>query len=168
MSQSDAMSLELRVDTVDPATFAPLLEALGAAGVSFTTLRDLQSTESAWCEKFTELDNATRDLPVPRSVEAIRERLAELALDADACFVARARGEWIGYTLLDTAHSDAERLHQSWTGVIPAYRRRGIATALKVLTIRYAKEHRYKVIVTTPRADNMASQGMNRRLGFES
>jgi GNAT superfamily N-acetyltransferase len=96
----------------------------------------------------------------------MRDRLSELALEPDACFVAREDERWIGYTVLDTAHSSSVRLHQSWTGVLPAYRRRGIGTALKLLTVGYARQNGYTLITTALRTSNVASQVMNRRLGF--
>jgi GNAT superfamily N-acetyltransferase len=87
-------------------------------------------------------------------------------LDPDACFVARHGERWVAYTVLDTARSSADRLQQGWTGVLAAYRRRGIATALKILTVQYARRHGHGVIATASRAGNMASQAMSRRVGF--
>jgi hypothetical protein len=68
---------------------------------------------------------------MPRIVAVVRARLTELALESGACFVALEGERWIGYTVLDMARSTTERLHQSWTGVLPAYRQRRIGTALK-------------------------------------
>jgi GNAT superfamily N-acetyltransferase len=162
--------LELHVASADVDRFAPLLERLKAAGITFTRLRELQQEGAQWLERFTDLDNETRsatgDAQVPRSVGAMRARLADLMLDPDACFVARHHEHWVAYTVLDTAHSSVDRLRQSWTGVLPAYRRRGIATALKVLTVEYARRHGYSTIATATRSGNLASQAMNRRVGF--
>ena len=96
----------------------------------------------------------------------MRSRLAQLALDPAACFVARDGARWIGYTVLDTAHSAAMRLRQGWTGVLPAYQKRGIGTALKVLGVRYARQNRYAFIDTALRTSNVASQALSRRVGF--
>lgn len=164
--------LELHVASADVERFGPLLERLQAAGITFTQLRELQHDDALWLERFTALDNETRsatgDPQVPRSVAAMRARLADLILDPDACFVARHGQHWVAYTVLDTAHSSADRLRQSWTGVLPAYRRRGIATALKVLTVQYARQHGYGTIATATRAGNIASQAMSRRIGFRA
>jgi len=89
-----------------------------------------------------------------------------LGLDATACFVAITPNGWVGYTLLDTAHSERSLLRQSWTGVIPSHRRRGIGTALKVLAIRYAEKHGYEAIATTIRSTNLARRALNQRVGF--
>jgi len=162
--------LELRVAKVDLDAFAPLFQRLTAAGIAFTTLRERQMADPQWLEEFTCLDNHTRSTSgnpeVPRSVVAMRSRLTTLALDPAACFVARDGERWIGYTVLDTANNSTLRLHQGWTGVLPAYQQRGIGTALKVLGVGYARQNGYTFIDTALRTGNVASQALSRRLGF--
>ena len=162
--------LELRVADADLDAFASLFERLTTSGITFTTLSERRQTDSRWLEHFTHLDNETRnawpDPNVPRTVQSMEARLSNLAMDFDACFIALEREHWVGYSCLDTANSSAERLRQSWTGVLPSHRRRGIATALKVLGVAYAREHGYAFIETTSRSDNVVSQAMNLRVGF--
>ena len=164
--------LELNVADVDLDAFQSLFQRLTAAGITFTTLRERQTADSQWLEQFTFLDNQTRSTSgnpeVPRSVAAVRSRITKLALDPAACFVARDVERWIGYTVLDTTHSSPMRLHQGWTGVLPAYQRRGIGTALKVLAVGYARQNGYAFIETTLRASNVASQALSRRVGFRT
>jgi len=166
----DRTLLELHVSDVELNAYAPLFERLAAAGIAFSTLRERQRVDSRWLEQFTFLDNETRatsgDAQVPRTVAVMSVRLAELALDPEACFVAREGARWIGYTVLDVARSAAGRLRQSWTGVLPAYRRRGIGTALKILTVGYARQNGHTLIETALRTSNVASRHMNQRLGF--
>ena len=52
------------------------------------------------------------------------------------------------------------------TGVVRAYRRRGIATALKVRTIQYAQTVGAETIVTSNEENNPMNI-LNRKLGFE-
>ena len=171
-SPSASTRLELRVADADLDAFASLFERLTTSGITFTTLSERRQTDSRWLEHFTRLDNETRDAwpdpNVPRTVEAMERRLSELAMDFDACFIALEREHWVGYSCFDTANSSAERLRQSWTGVVPSHRRRGIATALKVLGVGYARQHGYALIETTSRADNVVSQAMNLRVGFRA
>ena len=162
--------LELHVADVDLDTFRSLFQRLTAAGIIFTTLRERQMADPQWLEQFTFLDNQTRSTSgnpeVPRSVAAMRSRLTHLALDPAACFVARDGERWIGYTVLDTTHCSTMRLHQGWTGVLPAYQQRGIGTALKVLGVGYARQNGYAFIDTALRTSNVASQALSRRVGF--
>ena len=162
--------LELHVADVELDAFASLFQRLTAAGITFTTLQERQTADPLWLEQFTLLDNQTRSTSgnpeVPRSVAAMRDRLRELALDPAACFVAREGESWIGYTVLDTAHSSTTRLRQSWTGVLPAYRQRGIGAALKIVGVAFARQHGYASIDTSMRTSNVASQALSRRVGF--
>jgi GNAT superfamily N-acetyltransferase len=170
MLPPDQVLLELVVRDVDLDQFAPLFDRLAAEGLTFTTLAGAQQRYPDWLERFTTLDNATRsgtgDPAVPRTPEVMRHRLASFDLDPTACFLALSGEEWVGYTLLDPGLSRDGRLEQGWTGVRAEYRRRGIATALKVLGIQYARAHGYRVIVTAPRRRNVASFGMSTHVGF--
>jgi GNAT superfamily N-acetyltransferase len=163
-------ALQLTLADVDLALLAHIDARFAEAGLTLHSLGELQRREPGWLALFTNLDNGTRagraDPLVPRSVEDMQARLAELALDPDACFVAIADGHWVGYTVLDTAHSDPTVLRQSWTGVLPAWRRQGIASGLKLRAIRYALAHGYQAVRTEARSANEASVGLNRRLGF--
>src|ERR1041385_787616 len=98
---TESVVLEYRVDGVCPVDLASLVAAHAAGGITFHSLRDLQEADPHWLEKFTNLDNETRSpdggAQVPRSPDTMRVRLAELGLDAGACFVARDRTRWVGY-----------------------------------------------------------------------
>jgi GNAT superfamily N-acetyltransferase len=167
---ADQQLLELPVWEADVERFAPLRARLAAEGIGFTTLAAEQRRCADWLERFRALDNATRgetgDPAVPRTLEQMRERLAEFQLVPEACFLAVHDGIWVGYTLLDPAFSDGVRLAQGWTGVLPAYRRRGIATVLKVMGVEYARSCGYRSIVTAPRRRNLPSMGMSAKVGF--
>ena len=166
----ESIRLELRVDGASPGDFTLLFARHAARGITFQRLDELQVTAPRWLDTFTRLDNDTRsssgDPQVPRTSDAMRARLGELAFDAAACFVACDRARWVGYTLLDSRRSTPERIRQSWTGVIPEYRRRGIATALKALTVRYAHAGGYAFIETVIRRSNIAAWSMNERIGL--
>jgi GNAT superfamily N-acetyltransferase len=71
----------------------------------------------------------------------------------------------VGLSFL-TCAAHAGWLDQRLTGVLPAYRRRGIALALKVRGLAYARDHGYDWIKTDSAVQNTAMRGLNRRLGF--
>ena len=58
-------------------------------------------------------------------------------------------------------------LTQGFTGVRLEYRRHGIATALKLHSIEYAKLHDYKVIQSFNRPIQSADLELNQKLGFQ-
>lgn len=57
-------------------------------------------------------------------------------------------------------------LYIEFTGTRPKYRRRGIATAMKVLGMQWAKDNDFKSIGTTNDAINEGMIAINRKLGF--
>ena len=103
---------------------------------------------------------------VPRSLAQFeREELLRPDFMPDAWFIAvrRADGAYIGYT----SHRPFDGgLNVEMTGVLPAFRRRGLATRLKLYGIRYAREHGLAQLTTVNDAPNVAMLSLNRRFGF--
>ncbi len=62
--------------------------------------------------------------------------------------------------------AEAGVLHQELTAVLPEYRGRGVATALKVLTIQYAQRHGFREIRTFNSSRNAPMLAINTKLGF--
>lgn len=58
-------------------------------------------------------------------------------------------------------------LTQGFTGVKRGYRRRGLATALKLHGIVYAQSHGYQIIQTFNRPQQKAIRALNEKLGFQ-
>ena len=58
-------------------------------------------------------------------------------------------------------------LTQGFTGVRSEYRRHGIATALKVYAIEYARRHSYRIIQSFNRPVQSAVLALNQKLGFQ-
>ena len=56
----------------------------------------------------------------------------------------------------------------AFTGVIPEYRGRGIATALKVKTILHAREVGVSEILTQNDSENEPMLAINRKLGYQN
>ena len=168
MESQTHCTLVLEVEKADLAAFDALFDRLAAQGVTFPTLAQEQAQTPDWLTRFTESDNATRlgNVGAPRTVEQMPERLAFLTDDFNALILAKSGEKYLGYTLLNPDEKDAACLRQGWTGVHPDFRRQGVATALKVLGIRYAREKGFRYIVTEPRIANVASVQMSLKVGF--
>lgn len=83
---------------------------------------------------------------------------------ADSIFVARDGHRIVGLSyLLMRENGDAE---VGDTGVIAAYRRRGIGRALKLLATKWAAEHGIPRVHTDNRSDNEGMLAINTELGF--
>jgi len=136
-----------------------------------TTLAHLQTEEPAWLEKLYELEwQLTVDEPLPYTPQKIPiEQYKKLVVDnprviLPSWIVAVDKGEVIGLSLLEQGSAPGG-LSTGFTGVHRHYRRRGLATALKVRTIEYAKDAGYSFI-RTGNEENNPMLLLNKKLGF--
>lgn len=85
----------------------------------------------------------------------------------DATFVALSDGEVIGYAKLSLSKEDTKTAHHDMTGVLRAYRGRGIAAALKRTQIAWAKETGYERLQTANEVRNEPIRRLNARQGYK-
>jgi GNAT superfamily N-acetyltransferase len=81
----------------------------------------------------------------------------------ELCFVALASDEVVGYASLDDGRRDA---YNRLTAVKRAWRRRGIATALKWAEIMAARERGFRRLVTASEERNVPMRSLNEKLGY--
>jgi GNAT superfamily N-acetyltransferase len=84
----------------------------------------------------------------------------------DAVFIALAGEQVVGYSKLSLTKAQPETAHHDLTGVKRAWRRRGIASALKTAQIRWAKEAGYTRLVTRNEERNAPIRKLNQRFGY--
>ena len=138
--------------------------------IVFSTLAELgDTTENR--RKYYEADSAAAiDIPGEDHVESWTEYEAEvfnnkeyrpegahLALDGE-------RIVGVAHVWLDAEH---DRMENAFTGVIREYRGRGIATALKLLTIKHARNVGVSEILTENDSENAPILAVNRKLGYK-
>lgn len=83
--------------------------------------------------------------------------------DPKLFFIALAGEEPVGYAMLDDHGRDA---FHGLTAVARAWRRRGVATALKQTQIAVAKQTGYRRLVTASEDRNLPMRSLNAKLGF--
>ncbi len=158
----------LDVNTFDPTPYAEHDAYLTTQGIEIKTLQELEADPERY-QKLYDLTNETRrDLPATEHwTQPSYEHFLEETLNrSPACyFVALQQDRYVGVSYL-TQHKEINACFQGFTGIKRIYRRQGIALALKLRTISYAKEHAYSIIKTSIDASNLASLTLNRRLGF--
>ena len=144
---------------------APLSEPPPLAGVEFTTIEAhpelLEQAYDLACEGYADLKLATGTVSVP-----LDEWLRDEATLPGGSFVALADGEIVGYAGLMAWPGDASRSEHGLTVVRRAWRRRGLATALKSRELAWASRSGLRELVTWTQTGNEALQGVNERLGY--
>jgi len=144
------------------------------SGLAITTLAAELALGADWLPPLHQLYTSVAcDVPIP--IHPHRDPppawLAQQALGLpaslpDAFFIVRDGARYVGLSYL---HSDADtpgRLLQRITAISPEYRGRGIALALKLRTIEYAKRQNAHEISTAVESNNPSMLAINARLGF--
>lgn len=153
----------------DAVPYAGLEERLRAQGIVLQTYAEL-AADPQRLSKLYELDWAIWQ-SIPYGQAVTKRTLAQFAAQeidhpkfiANACFIAVKAGEFLGYSNL--TESDVG-FSTEMTGVLPAWRGRGIATALKLAGIRYAQSHNAQRLDTQNDAINHPMIALNQKLGF--
>jgi mycothiol synthase len=96
-----------------------------------------------------------------------RENLEGPGAVLDACFIALEGDEVVGYTALRRYGAGSPEAENRLTAVRRPWRRRGIATALKLAQIEAARKVGIEKIGTTNDETNVGMRGVNDRLGYE-
>jgi GNAT superfamily N-acetyltransferase len=152
--------LVLRVAEANLAPFGGLEMRLAAAAIRITTLREEQRVDPAWWEKLHDLYNAAReDWPDPDpgpnagvTGEQFRRLWERFPCPPEAVFLAKRGDRYLGFT------------GGVGTGVRPADRNRGIATALKVRAVAWARDRGAETVATA--SGHPAMLRVNEKLGF--
>ncbi|MBC8142711.1 MAG: GNAT family N-acetyltransferase [Armatimonadetes bacterium] len=152
---------------------APFAAHTTVPGVTIRSLRELQ-TEPNYDRRLCDLDaEVSLDMPgsepttTPSFADWRKQTLDNPNLLPDGYFVAvdDATGAYIGLSVLWKRQADRD-LYTGATGVLPAYRRRGIALTLKLRALTYAKATGAPKVRTWNAQVNRAMLAINERLGF--
>lgn len=163
----------LELATFDPAPFAGGPKRAEDAGVRITTLADELRIDPHAVHKAYALHAETR-LDVPNldpSTPSPYERFEEEALRSpwalpEGYFIAVRDGRYVGESALGTEGTDPGVVHQQLTGVLRDERGKGIAMALKLRAVAYAKERGFREIRTWNASINRPMLAINEALGF--
>lgn len=165
----------LQVAEFDGSVCHGAYKRIASRRIRLITLAQLCKEEPDWKRKLRDLRwEIVRDVPStepfakPTVAEFEEMVLRDPALDEEAFFIALAAdGSFIGMSNLWRNDPDGKRLDTGLTGVIRSYRRRGIATALKLCTIQYAQASG-AVTIETSNEEESPMFALNLKLGFES
>ncbi|MGB1254096.1 MAG: hypothetical protein ACPG8W_26030, partial [Candidatus Promineifilaceae bacterium] len=139
---------EIEVAAFDSAEFLPALARAAENNITINTFQRLHEQHGhayVWSQLYHLRHAIARDIPhydssrrYPNKETWIRNRVTHPNLLPDGMFIALHHNNWIGVSELYRKPAMPELLGQGITGVRRAYRRMGIATALKLRTLDYA------------------------------
>lgn len=168
-----AWESRLDVTSFDPAPFAGQEERVLAQGLRLVTLSELIANDPEHRRKLYELDvEATHDEPMPEPfTPPAQEDYDRYIFDnpdlrPDGFFVALDGERYAGLSSLFGNQAEPSTLSVGFTGVGRDYRRRGIALALKLRALNYAKRQGVRTIKTWNDSTNRAMLSINEALGF--
>jgi mycothiol synthase len=162
----------LEVAGFDFAPYAGLAEKLQSQGITIQSYEQLGHDPDRLV-KLYELDWALwQDIPYFGQT-IVKRPLAQFVADeiehpkflAEACFVAVRDGEFLGYSNLSRANNG---LNIEMTGVRRSARGQGVATLLKLATIRYAQAQGNLPLWTVNDSVNQAIIALNQKFGFQA
>lgn len=142
--------------------------------VTFTTLAKEGSDRRDVQERIYRLYlEASRDAPrMEKTTDMSFEQYSEHTFrdpryDPEGVFLARAGDEYVAMSTLHHWPAEPDTLMVGFTGTLPAYRERGLATELKRRAVEFARSHGYRYLRTFNDSDNPRIWAINRKLGFQ-
>ncbi|WP_066319204.1 GNAT family N-acetyltransferase [Bacillus sp. FJAT-29814] len=161
--------LELDVNQFDAPKYAGFVDQVISSGIQFVTLAEQPGEESE--HKLYELSVETsKDNPgqfgsLPPFEQWRKEFLPEVTSRNDWVFIAVEGDRFVGVSQLYSTEN-AGVIYTNYTGVRKEYRGRGIAKALKLLSIQAAINEGAHTMTTDSEKNNAPMQHINRSLGY--
>lgn len=160
----------LDLTTFDESRFAGAIEQAQAGGIRFFTYAEVAGEAAA--HKLYDLSRATLS-DTPGAEEEVFPPfdlwqagfLAVPSTRLDCILIAAEGDQWAGFTLVVPNPANGS-MYNGGTGVSRAYRGRGLALALKLLSIRKARELGAPYMRTDNHAKNAPMLAVNRKLGY--
>ena len=164
-------SSRLDVTDYDYSPYEGITEKVLASGIELLTFPELQARDADWMQKFYDLVNIidhdipAQDAPTPQPIEEFAKMFKHPSFLPDAQFLAVDGEQWVGMSTLWKDSVRTDRLWVGLTGVLRSHRRRGIATALKLKTFRYAQAQGVSFL-DTENEENNPMYDLNVQFGF--
>lgn len=164
------VNLKVDLNHWDDSALTPALEKVQAEGIVFKTYADYENNTTNQ-RRLYELNKAL-SATVPRDevqpfmpFETYVERqIFRKVCPHEGLYLAVDGDQWIGMGQVSLQEGYA---FIEMTGVLPAYRGRGIAQALKLLDLQFAKLNQQRIVKTFNDVSNAPMIAVNEKAGFQ-
>jgi Predicted acetyltransferase len=160
------------VTAFDPADFREDVAKVEAQGIMVRPFSELDAEDPGARRKLHDLHWAVvQDIPHPDAITQVPfdvwvKRFESPNFLPEGNIVALDGDRYVGTSVLYRS-SDPDLLDTGMTGVRREYRKRGIATAMKVRALAYARQYGVSKVRTCNEQNNKGMLGINYRLGFK-
>lgn len=169
-----AWESHLQVQEFEFAKFPGYKEKMVEEGIRVSTLREMSQQDPECYRKLYELlMTVVADMPAPDTFTplAFEDFMKHVVLHPnclqDGYMIASDGERYVGLSNVFKSEKQSSELYQQDTGVLREYRRRGIAMALKLEVIQFAKGYGASVIKTGNDSTNEGMLAINQKLGFQ-
>jgi len=163
------VKLDLDIATFDPTPFLADIRSVEESGIELTTLATLGDTPEQRRSLYDLNAECLRDIPGRGEFhswdEYQRVRFGSSSFDPIGVTLALDANQWVGMSSL--SHREGyDYAFAEMTGTVRSHRGRGLATAMKVAGIAFARQLGMTNIRTVHHPGNAAMITLNRKLGF--
>ncbi|HEY7348478.1 MAG TPA: GNAT family N-acetyltransferase [Ktedonobacterales bacterium] len=159
--------LRLTLAKANITQMVSIVDRVAARGIIISSLEEERLRSRNIARRLHDLYNAVLDdVYTPLTFQDFVQRLDRPRIMPQGFFIARKDDRLIGLSALAYIEGDPEQALQHWTGVLPDFRRQGIATALRLCTIDAALRLGYKTLTTFTNHSEPITLALNEKLGF--
>jgi RimJ/RimL family protein N-acetyltransferase len=159
---------QLPLLSFDEAPFLPLIECVQAQHIRFFSFADTGNTAETRHKLYHLNRRTSLDAPGEDSFPTF-DAFVEDIIQADwfrpdSQLIAADGDDWVGLVAIGL---DGQRAFNAFTGVEQTHRRRGIALALTLLGIRYARQHNATYLEVMNDSRNVPMLALQEQLGYQ-
>lgn len=159
---------------VDTSEFQKYSTKASQAGIEFSTLeQELREDPECYTKLYELVQTAFRDVPIADTPtdtpydQWLAFEMKNPNLIPQAYMIAKDGDKYVGTSVVWRLKKEPRSLYQGLTGVLREYRGKGIAVALKLKVLDFARKNGFDNIRTFNASTNEGMLSINMKLGFK-